>query len=197
MDSNDIKNISLSSAVALSEWRNVTYLYLNNNTIESFVGLEKTNLLKSLVALNVSHNRIREIPVYILDQLSHLDELYLSENPWRCDCHTVNFQTWLQNHFKSVKDVGNIKCAAAPPSDTKPRNGLYSEYFDKRFANRVLLRIPKSELCPQSRDPIEIFEIINWLLASVILLVIVKLIYDYFWQKRTGKLPEFFKLNVN
>lgn len=180
LDNNKLKNISLNSK-SLNHWRNVSYLHLNNNTIESFVGLERTNLLKSLVALHITHNRLREIPVYILDQLSHLDELYLSENPWICNCRTVVFQTWLQHHFKSVKDVYNIRCG---------------DDADNRFSNRFLLRIPKSELCPQPNEPINIFEAINWILASLIIVIIVKLIYDYFWQRRTGKLPQFFRFNV-
>ncbi|XP_054168187.1 slit homolog 3 protein-like [Oppia nitens] len=198
LDNNNIKHISLN-ALALNNWRNVSYLHLNNNTIESLAGFERTNLLKNLVALHLNNNRLKEIPVYILDQLSHLDELYLSNNPWLCNCKTVVFQTWLQNHFKNVKDVYNIRCAAAldPDIETKPKNGLYTENADQKFATRVLLRIPKSELCPQSREPIEVFEIINWLVSTLIILIIIKLIYDYFWQKRTGKLPEFFKLNIN
>ncbi len=195
LDNNDIKNMSLD-LVALNDWRNVTYLHLNNNTIDSFVGLEGTKLLKNLVALHMAYNRLREIPPYILEQLSHLDELYLSENPWNCDCKTTVFQGWLQQHFKIVKDVDNIRCAANPNTNIKPKNGVYSVHTNHKFSNRVLLRIPKSELCPQPNEPIEVFDIINGLLASLILIIIFKLIYDYFWQKRTGKLPRFFKLNI-
>ena len=196
LDNNDIKNISLNS-ISLNDWRNVSYLYLNNNTIESFVGLERINLLKNLVALNISHNRLREIPYYILDQLEHLDELYLSENPWRCDCNTFKFQEWLQKHFKSIKDIYNIRCGATDPySHQKPRNGLYSGDMDNKLSNRIILKIPQFELCPQSQQDIDVFEVINWLLSLLILVIIIKLIYDYFWQKRTGKLPQFFKLNI-
>jgi len=176
----------------------VTYLHLNNNTIDSLSGLAGTKILKNLVALNIAYNRLREIPHYILDQLSHLDELYLSENPWNCECKTVVFQKWLQQHFKTVKDVYNIRCAASGHNNhMKPKNGLYSGLESHKFSNKILLRIPKSELCSQPSEPIEVFDIINWLLASLILIIVVKLIYDYFWQKRTGKLPRFFKLNLN
>lgn len=194
LDNNDITNVSLN-LVAVNDWQNVTYLHLNNNTIDSLVGFEGTKLLKNLVALHLAYNRLREIPPHILDQFLHLDQLYLSENPWNCDCKTAVFQDWLQKHFKIVKDIDNIRCAANPNTNIIPKNGVYSGHTSHKFSNRILFKIPKSELCPQPNKPIEVFDIINGLLASLIIIVIFKLIYDYFWQKRTGKLPRFFKLN--
>lgn len=194
LENNEITNLTIRLS-SLSKWKNVTYLILNNNTIESLSGLEGTKIFRNLVALHLSHNKLSEIPYYILDlHLSHLDELYLSDNPWRCDCNTVPFQNWLKSNFR-VKDVDNIRCAAGN-ENTIHRNGIFSDAGNEKFANRILHSIPKSELCPQSDQVFDFIEVLNVVIALLIILICIKLVYDYFWQKRTGKLPRFFRINV-
>lgn len=191
LENNGIKNLSISQS-SLRYWQNVTYLYLDNNFIESFGGIQEVKLLRNLVALHLKKNRFSEVHIHILDHLTHILDLHLSNNPWHCDCHTISFQSWLQQNFKHVRDVEEIRCAQAG----NEKNGVRSAKSVTKFSSRVIYRIPKSELCPQPNEPIEYLDVINVLLAVGIILIFVKLFYDYWWQKRTGKLPKFFRINI-
>ncbi|GIY87195.1 protein halfway [Caerostris darwini] len=177
---NKIKSLNIDHINA-TLWSDVSFLYLNNNIIDSVKGLEGNWLLKNLVALHLSYNRLTEIPIHILEQIRGglLDELYLSGNPWTCDCNTVRFQAWLQDNYRTVRNFDGICCSAD--------SGTYS--------NSPIYRLKKSQLCPQQEHSVNILDVVNILMALVIVIIICKLSYDYWLQKRTGKLPRFFSLN--
>ncbi|KAG9508815.1 Protein BTG3, partial [Fragariocoptes setiger] len=173
-------------------WLNVTYVYLDDNVVTSFKGIEtNSKLMKNLVALDIRKNRLQEVPIHILDQFTHLDQVHLSDNPWSCDCNTISFQGWLQNHFSGVLDVYHIKCAIYG----NDINGVSSLRTNQRLASKIIYRLSKSELCPQNDEPIDWLDVFNISLAIIIVLIIIKVFLDYMYQKRTSKLPRFFKLN--
>ncbi|KAF8763701.1 slit homolog 3 protein-like [Argiope bruennichi] len=178
---NKIRSLNIDHINA-TLWSDVSFLYLNNNIIDSVKGLEGNWLLKNLVALHLSNNRLTEIPIHILEQIRGglLDELYLSGNPWTCDCNTVRFQAWLQDNYRTVRNFDGICCSAD--------SGIY--------ANLPIYRLKKSQLCPQQVQLVNPLDIVNGLMGVIIVIIFVKLSYDYWLQKRTGKLPRFFSLNL-
>ncbi|RWS29481.1 protein slit-like protein [Leptotrombidium deliense] len=163
----------LTLPVTTDDWLHVRFLYLSNNSIASFQGFEGTKPLKNLVLLEIQENKLEQIPKHVLVQLSAISDLYLGKNPYVCNCNTITFQEWLHKHSKQIRDISSIKCHKSPP----------------------ISGIPKSELCPQPTSPIEYLDILSGILAFLTFAILLKLIYDWFWQRRTGKLPQFFKIN--
>lgn len=195
LEHNDIREISLTP-----EWTSVIYLHLKDNRIESLNGLEGNVFARNIRSLNLESNRLREVQARVLKQLN-VDQISLNDNPWRCDCNAIAFQLWLQDHSPQIRNMDQIKCAT-PPTAGKG-NGIDAdipllEAYNPVLAGRTLYKILRSDLCPQ---PIEgaahqLYDYVSCAMAFLTIFIIFKLVYDWWWQRRTGKLPRFFKLNV-
>jgi hypothetical protein len=187
---------SLSVPQNSRNWENVTYVHLENNLISSFQQLEvNSKFMRNLAALDIRRNRFQEFPSHILEQFINLDQVHLSNNPWLCDCESAfAFQEWLQRQFHKVGDKEEIRCGA--PGNEE--NGLRSISLKQRLSSRVIYKLSKSELCPQDNleEPYDWLDIINLTLGITIILIITKVIMDYIYQRRTKRLPHFFKLNI-
>lgn len=182
------------------DWSSVIYLYLRNNSIESMNGMEGSTNIQNLRSLELDSNRLSEIRNHILRQL-HVDHIKLSDNPWRCDCNTISLQSWIQDHAIKIPDRDRILCASPPVAGKT--NGVNADVSSSSSLNhllsgRTIYRILRSDLCPQSseQEEVQFYDTISSILAVLTLIIICKLVYDWWWQKRTGKLPRFFKLNI-
>lgn len=187
---------SLSVPQNSRNWENVTYVHLENNLISSFQQLEvNSKFMRNLAALDIRRNRFQEFPSHILEQFINLDQVHLSNNPWLCDCESAfAFQEWLQRQFHKVGDKEEIRCGI--PGNEE--NGLRSISLQQRLSSRVIYKLSKSELCPQDNleEPYDWLDIINLTLGITIILIITKVIMDYIYQRRTKRLPHFFRLNI-
>lgn len=176
-------------------WENVTYVYLENNLITHFQPLEiNSKFMRNLAALDIRRNKFQEFPSHIFEQFINLDQVHLSNNPWLCDCEsTFAFQEWLQRQFQKVGDKEEIICGISGSEE----NGLRSNSLQQRLSARVIYRLSKSELCPQDNleEPYDWLDIINFVLGITIVLILTKVTLDYTYQRRTKRLPHFFKLN--
>ena len=162
--------------------------------MEALDGLDQ---IHSIVYLDISGNLLTEIPYHILDQVlsSKIDKILIGNNPFTCDCNTVKMQKWLQTNYRIILDIANVRCGYMRTELTKNESNIAAQLYNDRFHNREILKINNLELCP-SIASVEFFDIINCILAFGIIFLLAKVTWDYFWQKRTGKLPRFFKLNV-
>lgn len=193
LTSNRINSLSLPANA--KNWDNVTYLYLENNFINSFQPLEiNLKFMKNLAALDIRKNKLDTFASHIFEQFINLDQVHLSNNPWLCDCDTTTpLQEWLQRQFHKVGDKEEILCGTA---GSEP-NGVRSSKVEQRLASKVVYRLSKIELCPKHSlvEPIHYLDVVNIILGLAIFLVLLKVTVDYMYQYRTKRLPHFFKLN--
>lgn len=104
--------------------------------------------------------------------------MYLSENPWRCECtFTMRFREFLQRHRDIVKDGGDIRCQYIETGD------------DEKLANSVLA-LKRADVCLlPTKHVIEAIDLLNGIMATLIIFIVVKLIYDYYYYRKAGRLP--------
>ncbi|XP_076167334.1 protein singed wings 2 isoform X3 [Ptiloglossa arizonensis] len=173
---NDLTPLTTNSA-----YRGVIELYLDDNLIESIVQLEGSSWVDRFRLLSLRGNKLTDLPTYALENaLQHNGNavsLYLADNPWRCDClFTPGFQDLLIRYTSLVKDVNDVRCS--------PTNG-------DENSGKTIRDLTRTEICTSpDEDPfLHPLDVLNIILASLIFLIIGKLLYDYWSFKKTGQLP--------
>ena len=92
--------------------KNMSGLDLRGNQIKYICDGAITNILESSIArLDLSRNNLTKLPKKILNATS-LDKLWLSNNPFQCDCKMLWMKDWLTNHSSRivVMDYKEAKC---------------------------------------------------------------------------------------
>lgn len=91
---------------------NLRELYLQHNAI-GHIDNATFEPLKSLQVLRLDHNRLYDYDVWILSANARLTELYLSDNPWSCDCPFVrSFRRYMTAPGSRVVDAAAVSCRA-------------------------------------------------------------------------------------
>ncbi|KAG7207419.1 hypothetical protein KM043_009068 [Ampulex compressa] len=162
-------------------YKSVIDLYLDDNSIESIDQLEGSYWLDHFRLIDLRGNRLTNLPTYALENVllhsGHAASLYLGNNPWRCDClFTPSFQDLLIRYTALVKDINDVRCA-------RVENDENSE--------KQIRDLTRTEICisPEEDPWLHPLDVLNIILASLIFLVLGKLLYDYWCFKKTGKLP--------
>lgn len=161
-------------------YKSVKDLYMDDNLVESIVRLEGSDWLDHFRLLNLRGNKLIDLPTYALENAllhnNNVAELYLGNNSWTCDCHfTPSFQDLLIGHSNLIKDINDIRCALTSDNDN---------------SNKQIRDLTRTEICISDEDSwLHPLDILNIVLASLIFLVLGKLLYDYWSFKKTGKLP--------
>lgn len=103
-------------------------------------------------------------------------QLFLSHNPWRCDClFTMRFQELLRKYNTVIKDAMDVTCK-------------YIE-GDDNFGAQVL-SLTRSDVCKLSTEyKVQPLDLLNGVLGALIILVLGKLGYDYYHYRKSGRLP--------
>ncbi|XP_050669164.1 chaoptin [Leptidea sinapis] len=118
LSSNQLKDlVSRSSDTKFSLPENLTYLYIQNNSLESLpIDKLKKNKLKRI---DLRHNLLTSFyPELVKKILSEGLEVYFDDNKLRCDCLTRPLKHYLNKLPKSTLDgddkYKNISCAEPP-----------------------------------------------------------------------------------
>ncbi|XP_072384796.1 protein singed wings 2 [Diabrotica undecimpunctata] len=183
LEHNKISNIkSLKTDPAFKQlWD----LYLDNNTIESVSYLEGSYWLSHFRVFSLKGNRLAKLPSYALDNalmknpnMPKAVRLFLGGNPWKCDCvFTPVFQELvLQKYSFQIDDLRDVKCSYMRNDE----NSL-----------KPIINLSRSSVCIVSSDFSlqEGLDLLNAVLASLIIFILGKLAYDYYHFKKSGKLP--------
>ncbi|KAL3272523.1 hypothetical protein HHI36_013999 [Cryptolaemus montrouzieri] len=164
-------------------YKNILDLYLDNNKIFSIEELEGAEWLTQFRVLSLRGNRLTQIPTYAIDNalqqnsnMPNAVRLILGDNPWRCDCpFTPVFQEMLQKFAHQISDIMEIKCS-------------YIEGDENSLV--PILELSRSSVCRfPSEYSVQALDLINIILIFLIITVLVKLAYDYYHFKKTGRLP--------
>lgn len=163
-----------------SVYRQVYDVYLDNNRVQSIDVLEAGFWLNNFRVLSLKGNKLTRLPVYALDSAlernAHAARLYLSLNPWICDCKfTMKFRELLMKYHTIIRDSHNITCK-------------YIE-GDENFMTEVLT-LERNDVCKLPKESkILPLDLLNGVLASLIVLILGKLAYDYYHYRKSGRLP--------
>ncbi|XP_031354438.1 protein singed wings 2 isoform X2 [Photinus pyralis] len=181
LDKNQIR--SLMPLVTNPLYKDVQDLDLDNNFIDSIEDLEGSYWFSHFRVLSLRNNQLVQVPTYALDnalqQNPNMPEavrLFLGENPWKCDCSFIpSFQDLLRKYQSQVEDIADVKCSP-PESDKK--------------SPAMIITLSRSAVCRLPNDyAVNALDMVNGILASLIILILGKLAYDYYHFKRTGRLP--------
>ena len=113
----------------LRNLRELDSLYLCHNKINNF----EDNLFKGLniTTLDLAYNEINIVNRTLLEPIQGtLETLYISNNPFSCDCDLRWFKNWLDNTETHVADLKRSKCSS-PPS----MRGTYLKDFNPERLN--------------------------------------------------------------
>lgn len=161
-------------------YSSVQDIYLDYNEIESIDALESVDWLENFRVFSLRGNQLTKLPVYVLNnalERNHqVAKLYLSENPWRCECiFSLRLQDLLQKYHSIINDASNVKCK-------------YIE-GDNNFGNSVLA-LKRGDVCKLPTEyKIRPLDLLNGVLATLIILIFSKLFYDYYHYRKSGRLP--------
>ncbi|XP_049313700.1 protein toll-like [Bactrocera dorsalis] len=164
-----VLDISNNNFIALP--LNTTFGYGNvsqlNASYNKITSINISQLPTNLTVLDLRNNRLNslndEFLVTYLNDSTKLKFLYLSENPWFCDCSTLQLLYTIRTHRTRIPDAEQLRCVNQP--------------------NDTLLIANVKEFCPTpvtiEHNQYLIATVISVALAIIILLCIIALFYKY------------------
>lgn len=164
--------------------RNSTYnkvidIYLDYNHIADASVLDNCEWFLKFRVLSLKGNLLERIPNYAFknsfEKSQHAIKLYLSENPWLCNCRLQPRLLKLCQKYELIVDQKQIRCL--------------SDKNEKHIFGRSLMELTKKEVCEVTQFPLNPYEILSVVFAFLIFLLMVNLLYDYYVYKNYGKLP--------
>lgn len=156
-------------------YANLESLILSHN---QFTAIDmKLFKLKLYRAFKADNNLLTELPYDFSQLLQNYDtkNVTLGHNLWLCSCNAEITGTSLQ---RKIQDHEQVKCAEGSVPDS--------------IVGRKLTEVDHALLCPPSEKAEKqelALKIVCVVLASLIILILTKLMYDYWQYRHRGKLP--------
>ncbi|KAG8448338.1 hypothetical protein GDO86_015432 [Hymenochirus boettgeri] len=118
LEANKIAQINCS----FNNITNLKKLHLNNNQI-THINRNAFVSLKHLQLLHLSKNNLTSIPSYLFLTMSKLRHVFLSINPWICDCNMSWIARWLLSYSGVIEGI---------PCVYEMSKGIGSEVFTQK-----------------------------------------------------------------
>ncbi|XP_064455408.1 protein toll-like isoform X2 [Ornithodoros turicata] len=129
-------------------------LLLSNN---SLANIEAKDIPTGLKLLDLRNNSLVRLPTPVASQLN-LSSLWLSGNPWSCDCEAYDFQVWAHDHEDVVRDSDYIICAGGS---------------NPGVARKSFMQLHQVDLCPPGISKFVVFGVPIFVLLTIVLTVTV------------------------
>ncbi|XP_064455403.1 protein toll-like isoform X2 [Ornithodoros turicata] len=107
----------------------VRSLNLSNNL---YTALDWKALPTNLSYLSLQNNSFKHFPLSIVDNLN-LSGIWLSGNPWDCDCEDYAFRQWAESHEDTIRDAHDVRCV---------------EGANTQLSSRLFMDLEQKDLCP-------------------------------------------------
>ncbi|KAL1479842.1 hypothetical protein MTO96_034768 [Rhipicephalus appendiculatus] len=130
-------------------------LSLKNNALKN---LSVLSLPERLLILDLRGNNLERLPHSLLTE-RNLTALWLSDNPFVCDCDDYLLRRWIQVHGDTIKDIHDVVCA-------KSRNPF--------VARKNFVSLREEDLCPEmiSRPTLSLLVVLGLVAVTLVLLSI-------------------------
>lgn len=154
---------------------NLRSLILSHNRLSTID--MKLFKLKLDRAFKADHNVLTELPYDFSQLLKKFDtkNVTLGHNQWMCSCHAEITGRGLQ---RKIQDQQEVTCAEGSVPDS--------------IVGRSITEVEPALLCPPSKKAEQqelALKAVCVVLASLIIIILTKLLYDYWQYRHRGKLP--------
>ncbi|CAO1409799.1 unnamed protein product [Diamesa tonsa] len=85
-----------------------TELHVANNKIHS---TQLTNIPDNLILFDLRNNSLEFLDDIVIKRFKSIDKLYLSKNPWKCNCNAVKFIKFYHIFRTQIVDADDIICS--------------------------------------------------------------------------------------
>lgn len=106
----NFENISLKTlpVLPLTFKYEVSAIFAANNKI---LELLPGNINESIKTLDLRNNELKELSADVIQKILKIDNVYLSGNPWTCDCSHIEFFNMMKTLERHVMDYEHLACS--------------------------------------------------------------------------------------
>ncbi|CAH2048906.1 unnamed protein product, partial [Iphiclides podalirius] len=166
---------NITSLGAVSDdpsYEHLRQLIVDHNDIDNIVELEGTKFIDNFMYFSIGHNKLRTIHTYVLsnkfDTMGIYTTFSIGGNYIHCDCNTEKvLKPWLLENFRNIPDYRALQCEGG---------GAVAE-------------LAEGDVCHSPRDWTDYIYYIIGLEVLVLVLLVAKVLYDYWVFKSAGYLP--------
>lgn len=163
-----------------STYNDVQDIYLDYNRISDASVLDNCEWFLNFRVLSLKGNLLERIPNYAFknsfEKSQHASKLYLSENPWLCNCRLQpRLLKLCQKYDSIIMDQKQIRCL--------------SDKNEDEIYGRSLMELTKNDVCLEKKFPLNPYEILSILFACFIVMILANLLHDYYLYRKYNKLP--------
>ncbi|CAN7991437.1 unnamed protein product [Ixodes hexagonus] len=142
----------------------LSFLSLRGNLLSN---VDKSTIPEEITVLDLRDNNLKRFPLELVSML-RLTRIWLSGNPWSCDCEDYPFRQWAEGHGEIIQDSDDIIC---------------TEGLNTMVSLKPFMEVGQKELCPSVVSKALSYGISILVLAAVALTVSTA----YFKYKREIK----------